>query len=50
MHMDPLIIIAAALGILLLALLVWGYAGRDDATRDLEDEVHDWKVDARSRW
>jgi nitrogen fixation-related uncharacterized protein len=46
----PLIVIAVVVGILLLALLMWGYARKDDPTNKLEDEVRDWKVDAHSRW
>jgi hypothetical protein len=47
---DPLIILAALVGIVLVALLVFGYARKGAATRDLEDEVRDWRIDAHSRW
>ena len=48
--MDPLIIVAAIVGIVLVALLVVGYARKGGARSDVESEVRDWKIDAHSRW
>jgi len=48
--MDPLIIVAAVVGIALVALLVVGYARRGGARSDIERKVRDWKIDAHSRW
>ena len=48
--MDPLIIIAAIVGIALVAVLVVGYARRGGARSNIESEVRDWKIDAHSRW
>ena len=49
-YMDPLVIVAAVVGIVLVALLVVGYARKGGARSDVEAEVRDWKIDARSRW
>jgi len=50
MHMDLLILIAASVGVLLVAVLLVGHARRAETPSDVDDEVHDWKIDARSRW
>ena len=48
--MDPLVIVAAIVGIVLVALLVVRYPRKGGARSDVESEVRDWKIDAHSRW
>ena len=48
--MDKAFVIAAAIAFLVVVFVALSLRRKEDMREDVEDEVHDWKVDSGHRW